>query len=89
MLNPHSVKIYRMLTTAAAEIPRLFPLMRDARVPLWSKIAMAALAALVVSPLDLLGDIPVLGLVDDATLLLFIMHLFVRFAERRVADPAA
>ena len=74
-----------MVSAAAAEIPRLVPLMRDARVPLWSKIAAGVVAALVVSPLDLLGDIPVVGLIDDATLLLFVLHLFVSYAERRVA----
>ncbi len=79
------MKLFRMLSAAVAEIPRLLPLMRDARVPLWSKIVAGVLAALVVSPLDLLGDIPLLGLVDDATLLLFVLHTFVNFAERRLA----
>ena len=79
------MKIFRMLSAAVAEIPRLLPLMRDARVPIWSKVVAALLAALVVSPFDLLGDIPVLGLIDDATLLLFVLHVFVNFAERRIA----
>jgi uncharacterized membrane protein YkvA (DUF1232 family) len=56
--------------------------MRDARVPLWSKLAAAGLALLVVSPLNILGDIPLLGLVDDGALLLFVLHQFVKFAER-------
>ena len=79
------MKIFRMLSAAVAEIPRLLPLMRDARVPLWSKVLAGILAALVVSPFDLLADIPVLGLVDDATLLLFVLHVFVNFAEKRLS----
>jgi uncharacterized membrane protein YkvA (DUF1232 family) len=65
------------------ELPRLLPLFRDGRVPLWSKILAGLAAALVISPLDLFGDIPLLGLVDDAALLLLIVHLFVAFAEKR------
>jgi len=71
-----------MIGTAASEVPRLVPLMRDARVPLWSKIATAVVALLVISPLNLFGDIPGLGFIDDATMLLFVVHVFVNFAER-------
>jgi uncharacterized membrane protein YkvA (DUF1232 family) len=72
-----------MIGAAAAEVPRLVPLMRDVRVPLWSKIATAVVALLVISPLNLFGDIPGLGFIDDATMLLFVVHVFVNFAERR------
>jgi uncharacterized membrane protein YkvA (DUF1232 family) len=74
-----------MISAVVAKIPRLFPLMRDARVPLWSKIGVVLLAALVLSPFDLLSDVPVLGVIDDATLLLFIVNVFVNFAERKAA----
>jgi uncharacterized membrane protein YkvA (DUF1232 family) len=74
-----------MISAVVAKIPRLFPLMRDARVPLWSKILVVLLAALVLSPFDLLSDVPVLGVIDDATLLLFIVNVFVNYAERRAA----
>ena len=73
---------FRTLTWARRELPRLLPLMRDPRVPTWSKVAATAAAALVVSPLDLLGDIPILGVVDDAALLLLLTHFFVRYADR-------
>ncbi len=72
-----------MISAVVAKIPRLFPLMRDARVPLWSKILVVLLAALVLSPFDLLSDVPVLGVIDDATLLLFIVNVFVNYAERK------
>jgi uncharacterized membrane protein YkvA (DUF1232 family) len=77
------VKLFRMISAVVAEIPRLLPLMRDARVPLWSKVVAGLLAALVLSPIDLLSDVPVLGVIDDATLLLFILHVFVNYAEKR------
>jgi uncharacterized membrane protein YkvA (DUF1232 family) len=77
------VKLLSMISAVVAKIPRLFPLMRDARVPLWSKILVVLLAALVLSPFDLLSDVPVLGVIDDATLLLFIVNVFVNYAERK------
>jgi uncharacterized membrane protein YkvA (DUF1232 family) len=73
---------FRLFAVLRSELPRLIPLFRDARVPLWSKILAGAAAALVVSPLDVLGDIPLIGLLDDAALLLLIAHLFVAYAER-------
>jgi len=79
------VKIFRLLSVAMSEVPRLIPLLRDGRVPLWSKIVAGLVAALVVSPLDILGDIPLLGIVDDGALLLFVLHMFVNFAEKNVA----
>ncbi|MBD5634350.1 MAG: DUF1232 domain-containing protein [Candidatus Eremiobacteraeota bacterium] len=79
------MKFFRMISAAASEVPRLLPLMRDARVPLWSKVVAVLAVVLVVSPLNLLGDIPLIGLIDDGTLLLFVVHLFVKYAERSIA----
>lgn len=80
------MKIFRTLSAARRELPRVIPLYRDARVPLWAKIAAIAAALLVVSPLNILGDIPLLGFFDDAALLAFVVHYFVRFAEGRIAN---
>ena len=77
--------MFRMVSAAVGEVPRLLPLVRDARVPLWSKILLGLIAALVISPLNLFGDIPGLGFLDDATMLLFVVHVFVNFAEKRLA----
>jgi uncharacterized membrane protein YkvA (DUF1232 family) len=77
------VKIFRLLATTRHELPRIAPLFRDGRVPAWSKVLAVLVALLIVSPIDVLGDIPILGFFDDAALLLFVMHTFVRFAERR------
>jgi uncharacterized membrane protein YkvA (DUF1232 family) len=77
------VKLFRTIASVRHEIPRIVPLFRDARVPTWAKVAAALAAVLIVSPLNLLGDIPLLGFFDDGALLLFVVHLFVSFAEKR------
>jgi uncharacterized membrane protein YkvA (DUF1232 family) len=78
----------RFFATLRSELPRLLPLLRDVRVPLWSKVLAGLAAALIISPLDLLGDIPLIGLLDDAALLLLVVHLFVAFAEKRTYKRA-
>jgi uncharacterized membrane protein YkvA (DUF1232 family) len=70
----------RYLSLVRSALPQLLPLMRDARVPQWLKTSTIVSALLIVSPLDLLGDIPVLGIFDDATLLAILMTAFVHFA---------
>jgi uncharacterized membrane protein YkvA (DUF1232 family) len=80
---------FRTLAAAFKEIPRVIPLMREPAVPVAAKIATVAAAVLIVSPLDLLGDIPLLGQIDDVVLLAFLVHVFVWFAERAIArNPA-
>ncbi len=71
----------KTLFIARRELPRVLPLLRDARVPTWSKVALGAAAVFVISPLNLLGDIPLLGFADDAAMLLLVAHAFVGFAE--------
>lgn len=77
------MKLFRTIAAVRHEVPRIVPLFRDARVPAWSKALAILAAVLIVSPLDLFGDIPFLGFFDDGALLLFVVHLFVRFAEKR------
>jgi uncharacterized membrane protein YkvA (DUF1232 family) len=55
--------------------------MRDARVPFWLKGATVAAALLIISPFDIFGDIPILGLVDDITLLGLLATFFVSIAS--------
>jgi uncharacterized membrane protein YkvA (DUF1232 family) len=77
------VKLLRTIAAVRHELPRVVPLFRDARVPPWAKILAVLAAVIIVSPLDLLGDIPFLGFFDDGALLLFVVHLFVTFAQKR------
>ena len=60
--------------TASRAIVALF----DGRVPGRLKWSALAAAVLVISPLDLLGDIPLLGVVDDAALLALVLAWFTR-----------
>lgn len=62
----------------------MLPLMRDERVPVQLKVAAGALALLIISPLDVFADIPVLGLLDDAMLLTILCTLFVWLATRTI-----
>jgi uncharacterized membrane protein YkvA (DUF1232 family) len=72
------------LLAARTAIVRTVPLMRDARVPLALKAGAGLLALLVVSPVDVFGDIPVLGMLDDAALLSLLCMGFVHLAGRHV-----
>lgn len=81
------MNVFRMAVRAKTAIFRTIPLMRDARVPGMLKFAAVALAAIVVSPFDLFGDIPVLGALDDAALLTLLCMAFVALAERIVMKP--
>ncbi len=67
--------------------------MRDGRVSITLKLVTAAFALLILSPLNFLGDIPLLGFFDDAALLLMLSTWFVNQAvkhvERRVTPVPA
>jgi uncharacterized membrane protein YkvA (DUF1232 family) len=78
------MRIVRLFFAAKTAIFRTVPLMRDTRVPLVLKLVAAAIALLVVSPIDVFGDIPVLGALDDAALLTLLCMWFVSQAAKRV-----
>lgn len=67
----------RLMYAAARNFKRAWPLFRDERVPIGLKAVTGVLALLIVSPLDIFGDIPVLGLFDDAVLLTLLCMFFV------------
>jgi uncharacterized membrane protein YkvA (DUF1232 family) len=74
----------RLFLAAKTAIFRTFPLVRDARVPMSLKLIAAAIALLVISPVDVFGDIPVLGALDDAALLTLLCIWFVNRATKHV-----
>src|SRR5580704_11879029 len=78
------MRLLRLLFAAKAAIFRTLPLVRDARVPLSLKVVAALIGLLIISPLDLFGDIPVLGALDDAALLTLLCVWFVSRAVRHV-----
>lgn len=78
------MNVLRLVSIARSSLPRLLPLMRDARVPFWLKGATVVAALLIISPIDLFGDIPILGIFDDVTLLGLLATLFVGIASALV-----
>ena len=80
------MRVMRLLLAAKTAIFRTVPLMRDVRVPLSLKLVAAAIGLLVISPVDIFGDIPVLGALDDAALLTLLCMWFVSQAAKHV-DP--
>jgi uncharacterized membrane protein YkvA (DUF1232 family) len=83
------MRLLRLLFAAKAAIFRTVPLVRDAQVPLSLKVVAALIGLLIISPLDLFGDIPVLGALDDAALLTLLCVWFVSRAVRHVEPVPA
>lgn len=83
------MRLLRLLFAAKTAIFRTVPLLRDARVPLALKLVAAAIALLVISPVDLFGDIPVLGALDDVALLTLLCMWFVSQASKHVEPVSA
>jgi uncharacterized membrane protein YkvA (DUF1232 family) len=74
----------QLLLAARTAIVRTIPLMRDARVPLFLKGISGLIAVLVISPIDVFGDIPILGMLDDVALLTLLCMWFVHQASKHV-----
>ncbi len=55
-------------------------LVRSSRVPVRLKCAVLVLALLIVSPLNVLGDVPFLGWLDDVALMALLLGWFARAA---------
>jgi len=78
------MRILRLLYAAKTAIFRTVPLMRDVRVPFALKVVAVVIALGVISPIDIFGDIPVLGAFDDAALLTLLCLWFVNAAAKHV-----
>lgn len=72
----------RLLYSTVRNFKRAWPLLRDERVPVGLKTITGILALLIVSPLDIFADIPVLGFLDDAVLLSLLCMAFVWLATQ-------
>ncbi len=76
------------------DLPRtwrvLSRLFLDSRVPGWLKLGTAIAAVVIISPLDIFSDIPLLGPLDDLALLMLLAQLFISLCPRdAVADAGA
>jgi len=72
--------LLRLLLTSRRTLARAYALARDARVPMRLKLLALVGAVFILSPLNILGDIPLLGILDDAALLALLLAWFVRAA---------
>lgn len=63
-----------------------YALFRDDRVPLWQRGAVLGLIALILSPLDLPGDVPVLGQFWNFTLAVTVLEVFINQAPALVVN---
>jgi uncharacterized membrane protein YkvA (DUF1232 family) len=79
--------LLKLLLTSRRSLARIPALVQSARVPMRLKLTALALALFILSPLNILGDIPLLGIVDDVALLALLINWFVRAAERHESGP--
>ncbi len=73
--------LLKLLLTSRRTAVRAYALIRDARVPMRLKLSALAALLFILSPLNILGDIPLLGIADDAVLIGLLMGWFVRVAS--------
>ncbi|MBC5806133.1 MAG: hypothetical protein DLM53_09175 [Candidatus Eremiobacter antarcticus] len=87
----------RLLWAVRSFALRLGRLFLDSRVSPGLKLGAALAALLIVSPINVLGDIPVLGMLDDAAMLGLLGMVFMRmcppdvvaqYSRRRFASAA-
>jgi uncharacterized membrane protein YkvA (DUF1232 family) len=73
--------LFRLFLTSRRSAIRAYALVRDPRVPLRLKVIAVAALLFILSPLNILGDIPLLGIVDDVALIALLLSWFVRVAS--------
>jgi uncharacterized membrane protein YkvA (DUF1232 family) len=61
-------------------------LLRDNRVPIWQRMSVVGLVALILSPIDAIGDIPVVGQFWDFTLVVTVLDAFMQIAPADVVN---
>jgi uncharacterized membrane protein YkvA (DUF1232 family) len=81
--RPGKIQALRRLPT----LLRLgYALMRDSRVPAWQRAGAVALVGLILSPIDVIGDVPVLGQLWDFTLAVVVLEAFINRAPAHVVN---
>jgi uncharacterized membrane protein YkvA (DUF1232 family) len=55
-------------------------LLRDSRVPVWQRASVVGLVVLILSPIDVIGDIPLVGQFWDFTLAVTVLDAFIQMA---------
>lgn len=63
-----------------------YALFRDERVPLYMRVAAIGLLGLIFSPLDVVGDLPIIGQFWDFTLAVVVLEQFIKLAPAAVVN---
>ncbi|MGH2447980.1 MAG: YkvA family protein [Chloroflexota bacterium] len=63
-----------------------YSLFRDERVPAWQRAGTVALLAFIFSPLDFIGDIPIVGQFWDFTMAVVVLDAFFQAAPAKVVN---
>lgn len=90
MSGPFRIKNYRHLLALLPQLPKVWRLCwrlwRDRRVPRPLKGMIIAVLLYVISPIDLVPELllPVLGQLDDVTILILGTYLFIRWSPPKV-----
>jgi uncharacterized membrane protein YkvA (DUF1232 family) len=84
------IKTYRYLLALIPQLPKVgrlcWRLWCDRRVPKYLKAMVVATLLYVLSPVDLIPGflVPVIGQLDDVTLVLLASYLFIRWSPQKV-----
>ncbi len=83
------MRIFRRIRATGKNLLLAWQAMRNPATPLFVKILLAAMAIYVVSPIDLLPDaFPLLGWVDDISMLTFLLPALLNMVPKEVLEPA-
>lgn len=63
-----------------------YALLRDERVPIWQRATVVGLIVVIFSPIDVIGDIPVVGQFWDFTLAVVVLEAFFQYAPAHVVN---
>ncbi len=77
--------LLKLFFTSRRSLARIPALVQSPRVPMRLKLTALGMALFIISPLNFLGYIPLLGLGEDAVLFALLLNWFVRSAERHEA----
>jgi len=86
------IKNYRNLLGLIPQLPNVarlcWRLWRDRRVPTYLKAMVIAALVYMLSPIDLIPEffVPLIGQLDDATLLLLASYLLIRWSPQKVVS---
>jgi uncharacterized membrane protein YkvA (DUF1232 family) len=77
---------FKALLRAPSVARLVWSLFQDSRVPIWQKVAALSALGVVISPLDIMQAIPVIGEISDIALAMFILDSFIRLGPAEVVN---